>query len=303
MKGSLHSYMKVGVVLGMSFPDAAQGGEPFLKALEKVAEDDFFSMVEIGRVKQESIRKRALQLISLSRLEVGFSGAATLIQGNYDLNHFEEAKRREAVQVAMACYDEAREMGAQVFSLISGRNPPDGRDEAIRRLIQSLREIGAYARSRGEIPIVLETFDCEIDKCCLVGPSSDALKVAEEITKQYPQFSLMVDLSHLPLLHEEPRESLRILRGYIGHIHLGNCVLADKEHPAYGDTHPPFGIPGGATDVQEVADFLKALFEIGYLGENRRRQVSLEVKPGAVDEADAVLAGSKRVLLEAWAQI
>jgi sugar phosphate isomerase/epimerase len=303
MKGLLQSYMKVGVVLAMSFPEAAQEGEPFLGSLRKIATDDFFSVVEIAKVRDLSIRKNALQILSLSRLEVGFSGASALMGGRHNLNAFEEGKRREAVQVAVASYEEAREMGAQFFSLISGLRPSDRREEALALLVQSLKEICAHAQAKGKMPIVLETFDCEIEKRCLIGPSSDALWVAREVSKGYPEFSLMLDLSHLPLLREKPVESLRTLKGHIGHIHLGNCVLADENHPAYGDSHPPFGIPGGENDVNQVADFLKGLFEVGYLGEGRRPRISLEVKPRPGDDADAILAGSKRVLLEAWARI
>ena len=197
----------------------------------------------------------------------------------------------------------ARILPVIFFSLISGPDPVDRREEAFALLVQSLREICAHAEKSEKIPIVLETFDCEIEKRCLIGPSSDALRLVNDVSRDFPQFSLMLDLSHLPLLHERPTESLRILKGHIGHIHLGNCVLADKNHPAYGDSHPPLGIPGGENDVDEVADFLKGLFEVGYLGEGRRPRVSLEVRPRPGDDADAVLAGSKRVLLEAWARI
>jgi sugar phosphate isomerase/epimerase len=294
--------MKVGVVLGMSFPGAVEGGEPFLEALQKIAEDEFFDLVEIASLKEEAIRKRARELIGSSRLQVGFSGAATLLPGKYNLNAFEEEKRNEAVKVALSAYDEAREMGARFFSLISGPNPADRRAEAMRPLIQSLKEICDYARSRGEMPILLETFDCEIDKCCLIGPSPDALEIANVVAKEYPKFSLMLDLSHLPLLGEKPAESVRLLAGHIGHIHLGNCVLSDRSHPAYGDSHPPFGLAAGENDVEEVADFFRALLEVGYLREDLRPWVSLEVKPRPGQDPDAVLAGSKRVMKEAWAR-
>jgi len=303
MKASLHSCMRVGTVLAMSFPEAAQGGEAFLRALQKIAEDEFFDLVEIAPLREEAIRKGARELIKSSHLQVGFSGAAALLSGKYDLNAFEEEKRKEAVRVALSAYDEAKEMGAQFLALISGPNPPDGRKEAMRLLVQSLKEIGAHARGRGEIPIFLETFDCEIDKCCLIGPSADALQIAKEVVKEVPKFGLMLDLSHLPLLREDPRESLRLLAGWIGHVHLGNCVLSDRKHPAYGDSHPPFGIPGGANDVGEVARFFQALLEVGYLKEGLRPWVSLEVKPRPGEDPDAVLAGSKRILLEAWAEV
>jgi sugar phosphate isomerase/epimerase len=303
MKESLHSYMKVGTVLAMSFPEAAEEGEPFLRALREVAEDDFFSVVEMAKVKDPATRRSALQILALSRLEVGFSGGFALMTGRHNLNAFEEVKRKEAVQVAVAAYDEGREMGAQFFSLLSGVRPSDRREEALALLVQSLREICAHAEERGNIPIVLETFDCEIEKRCLIGPSIDALRVANEVGKDYAAFSLMLDLSHLPLLNEKPAESLRVVKGRIGHIHLGNCVLRDRGHLAYGDSHPPFGISGGENDVDEVADFFRGLLEVGYLKEGQRPRISLEIRPRPGDDADAILAGSKRVLLDAWARV
>jgi hypothetical protein len=35
--------------------------------------------------------------------------------------------------------------------------------------------------------------------------------------------------------------------------------------PGYGDQHPRFGFPGGENGVEELAAFLRGLFEIGYL--------------------------------------
>ncbi|MDH7500106.1 MAG: TIM barrel protein, partial [candidate division NC10 bacterium] len=245
---------------------------------------------------------KARELINSSRLQVGLSGGAALLTGKHNLNAFEEEKRKEAVSVALSSYDEAKEMGARFFAVISGPHPAEGRKEAMRLLVKSLKEIGAYARERGAIPLFLETFDWDIDKCCLIGPSSDALQIAREVAQEIPQFALMLDLSHLPLLREDPGESVRLLAGWIGRVHLGNCVLSDRSHPAYGDQHPPFGIRGGANDVEEVAQFFRALLEVGYLREGRRPFISLEVKPRPGEDPDAVLAGSKRVLLEAWAK-
>lgn len=301
MKTTLHSHMKVGVVLEMAFP-GAQGGEPFLEALEKIARDDFFSLVEIGRIQEESIRRRAFGILSASRLEMGFSGAGALLRGKYDLNSFDEPRRKEAVEVAKAAYDEGREMGSHFFALLSGSNPPDRREEAMGLLIQSLREICDHAQSRDAIPIFLETFDSEIEKRCLIGPSTDALHVAREVARTYPRFQLMLDLSHLPLLKELPADSLRLLKDHLGHVHIGNCVMRDMGHRAYGDTHPPLGIPGGENDVDQVVDFLRGLFEIGYLERGRRARVTLEIKPLPGDDPDIILAGSKRALEEAWAR-
>ncbi|KKL13298.1 hypothetical protein LCGC14_2527180, partial [marine sediment metagenome] len=56
---------------------------------------------------------------------------------------------------------------------------------------------------------------------------------------------------------------------------------------AYGDEHPVFGTPGGENDVDELAEFFKALLEAGYnLGGSRftvfRRIIVPYAMPGIV---------------------
>ena len=63
------------------------------------------------------------------------------------------------------------------------------------------------------------------------------------------------------------------------HAHIGNCVVKDRGHALYGDLHPRFGIAGGENGVAEVADFLRELLAIGYIGEGKQNVVAFEVKP------------------------
>ena len=77
--------------------------------------------------------------------------------------------------------------------------------------------------------------------------------------------------------------------------------MKDKNHPAYGDKHPPFGLSAGENDVEEVKLFLKALMDIGYIGEGKQNVVAFEVKPLPGQSAEVVVANAKRTLMEAWA--
>jgi len=88
----------------------------------------------------------------------------------------------------------------------------------------------------------------------------------------------MLDLSHLPLQGETSKEALQVIKDHVMHIHIGNCVKKEG-HPAYGDQHPRFGLPGGENDVPEIVEFLRELFHIGYLGEGKRPVVAFEVNP------------------------
>ena len=79
--------------------------------------------------------------------------------------------------------------------------------------------------------------------------------------------------------------------------------MRDRAHPAYGDQHPRFGIEGGENDTPQVVEFLRVLFDIGFLGGTERPFLSFEVKPMAGETSEGVIAGTKRVFAEAWAQL
>jgi sugar phosphate isomerase/epimerase len=150
----------------------------------------------------------------------------------------------------------------------------------------------------------METFDRTIDKKCLMGPSPLAADFCKAIRADYPDFGLMYDLSHMPLLSETPENSLGVLKDYLVHIHVGNGVL-NPETPGYGDQHPRFGWPGGANDTPQVTEFIRGLFKAGYLKENSatRPWVGFEVKPQSADEPSSlVIANAKRVWAEAWSR-
>jgi hypothetical protein len=160
---------------------------------------------------------------------------------------------------------------------------------------KSLRQLGQMlGRSHEVVRQVLAKY----------SPSQDGLLPENaEVRRHYPNFGLIIDLSHLPLLGESVEHALRIARNYLVHVHIGNCVIRDKNHPAYGDKHPRFGIPGSENDVGELRLFLKSLLDIGYIGEGKQNIVAFEVKPQSGESPEVVIANAKRTLMEAWTKL
>jgi hypothetical protein len=115
---------------------------------------------------------------------------------------------------------------------------------------------------------------------------------------------LIYGLSHLPLPFEQSAAALSRLKDYLVHIHVGNAVVTPGV-PGYGDLHPRFGWPGGANDMPELAEFLRGLFAIGCLREGAARPwVGFEVKPqGPGETSELVIAGTKRVWMDAWSRV
>jgi sugar phosphate isomerase/epimerase len=304
MQESMYKFMKVGLIHFMAYPETMRGEGPTLETLQKIAEDDFFTAVEVSWIKDAKIREKAKKLLEMSHLTVAYGAQPRLLTNHLNLNSFDQEERKKAVEEIKAGVREAYEIGAKCLAFLSGKDPGEGkRDQASQLLISSIQEICEFAKSQGNLRIALEIFDREIDKKCLIGPANEAKIVAEEVRKGFDNFGLMVDLSHLPLLNETPAQAIMPIKDYLVHAHMGNCIMRDKEHPGYGDQHPRFGIEGGENDVKELVTFLRVLMDIGFLNHQNPPIVSFEVKPLAGETSEVVIANAKRVLKEAWAKV
>ena len=304
MQDSIYKFMKVGLIHFMAYPQVMKGEGPILETLQKIAEDDFFTAVEVSWIKDAKVREKAKKLLEVSHLTVAYGAQPRLLVKKLNLNSFDEAERQEAVDEVKAGVDEAYEIGAKSLAFLSGTDPGgQEREQALKLLISSAKEICDYAESKGDLGITLEVFDQEIEKKCLIGPAKDARMVAEEVREKFDSFGLMVDLSHLPLLGETPAQAIMPIKDYLVHAHMGNCILKDKKHPGYGDQHPRFGIAGGENDVEELKVFLRVLLDVGFLNYQNPPIVSFEVKPLAGESSEVIIANAKRVLREAWARV
>ncbi|HHY98683.1 MAG TPA: sugar phosphate isomerase/epimerase [Firmicutes bacterium] len=304
MRDNIYKYVKVGIIHFMAYPQVMKGEGPILETLTRIAEDPYFNAVEISWIKDPETRKAARQALDTAHMTVAYGAQPRTLTTGLDINSLDSAVREKTIQTLKEGIDEAYEMGACGLAFLSGKYPgKDKEDAACEALIDSIKQLCAHAKAKGDMRVVLEIFDRDIEKKALVGPNDIALRIAEGVKKEFDNFGLMVDLSHLPLLRQTPHEALVPVKDHLVHVHIGNAVVKDPSHPAYGDAHPRFGIPGGENDVKELVDFLKVLFEIGYLNESEPRIVSFEVKPLPGESSELVIANAKRTLNEAWARL
>ncbi len=303
MQDSLVKYMKVGLVHFMAYPSTLKGEGPVVETIKKVALDEYFTAIEITTIKDNEVRQKVKQMLETSHMTVTYGAQPRLLTTGLNINDLNEEGRQKALANLKEGIDEAYEVGAVAFAFLSGRYEEATKEESYQALVKSTKEICAYAKSKGGMRISLEVFDYDVDKKSLIGPADLALRYAKEIREEHDHFGLMVDLSHIPLIHETIEESLLPVKDYIVHAHIGNCVVKSPDLPAYGDVHPRFGFPNGENDVQEVVDYLKVLLDIGYLNTENPPIVSFEIKPFGDEDADIVIANAKRTLNEAWARV
>lgn len=305
MEEPLSRFARVGIIHPMLWPEVSGGEGPILETLERLVADTFFQAVEVTTMADEETRLAARRLCEVGRVAVAFAAQPVLLRSHLSLNDPDDAARARAVEAVKGAIDQAYSLGAEACAVLSGPDPgPADRARATDLLVDSLKWLCDYSAQKGGLRVELETFDRKpFGKNCLIGPNAEAAEVAGKVRAQFPSFGLLVDLSHLPLQEESPRQAVRAVGDYLTHAHIGNCIVEDPAHEAYGDAHPRFGIPGGENDAGELAEFLRELLDCGFLDPERRPIVSFEVKPLRGESVEALIAGSKRTLLEAWAMV
>ena len=310
MQEPIAKYFHAGLIHPMAYPQVIKGDGPILETLKKILDDVYFGAVEVTWMQDSSVRAEAARMLKCAHMDVVFAGQPPLLTQKLDLNSADESERGKAVDQCKNSVDQAYELGARILALLSGPDPADGnRKAATDRLADSLIQICSYASAKGNgrpLTVSLETFDRTIDKKCLIGPTDEAVALAERVKARCPNFGLTVDLSHQPLLDESINQMVIKAGEHLVHAHIGNCVMRDTSSPAYGDQHPAFGCECGENDVDEVAEFLKVLMDIGFFKKEVPTSmpvVSFEVKPLPGEDSEVVVAGAKRVLNEAWLKI
>jgi sugar phosphate isomerase/epimerase len=303
MKESMYKYFQPGLIHFMAFPSVMKGEGPIVETVKKIACDDYFTAIEVTWMKDPQVRKEVKKIIETSHMVLAYGAQPRLLTTGMNINDLNEEGRQKAVISLKEGIDEAYELGAKGFAFLSGKYEEATKEQSFQALIKSTNELCEYATSKGDLKIVLEIFDFDIDKKSLIGPAPLAKKYAQEIRKKYSNFGLMVDLSHLPLLRETAEQSILAIKDYLVHAHIGNAVVKDKNLEAYGDMHPRFGFPKSENDVDELVEFLQVLMKVGFLNTKNPPILSFEVKPWGDEDPELVIANAKRTLNIAWARL
>ena len=300
MEKSMRRYMRVGTILHVSYKQLGSGEGPILECLKKIVTDPYFEVVEVAHMKDAEVRKAAADMIARGHMTSSYGGQGRMLGAGLNINDLNEEGRQKALASLKEGIDEAYEMGVEDFAFLAGRYEEETKEESFQALLKSTRELCEYAKSKGDMPVLCEVFDYDIAKKSLIGPVDMVKRYAETICAEYDNFGLMVDLSHIPMLHETIEESRLPVQQYIRHAHMGNTVIKSPECPAYGDEHPRFGFPNSENDVEELAAYLRLLLKIGFLNEKKRPIVSFEIKPFGEEDPEVCLANAKRTLDLAW---
>ena len=303
--------MDIGLVQFMAFPIIKDEG-PILESARHLAGDDFWDVLEVRRSEQAGIHAELKAIAEQAGMKIGVGAQPGLLLNQLSLNDPDEDGRSAAIEEVKKSIDAAYEMDARIVACLTGKDPDcdDERERQLDLLVDSLAQLCRYSQDKAQDYVAwvsVETFDFDVDKACLLGPTERAADVMDRLKGDgVANVGLTIDLSHIPMLREDYAETLALAGDHLIHVHVGNCVCADEGLPGYGDNHPRFGYPGGENGVAELKTFLEALTYSGYFRSEvptGKPVVSFEVKPMPEEDAEIVLAQTKRVFRRAWAML
>lgn len=301
--------MKMGIVHPMLFPETMLGEGPVLETIERIVKDPFFECIEVSWIKNDRVKKTVAYLLKMAQIDIVYTLGPVAYAKHLNPHALETKERRRSIGEIKRSVDEALSLDARIFQMIGGPDPgPMKRKEAKKYFAESLSEVCQYAsvnRGSHNMIVSVENLDRDIHKKFLIGPTSEAVEVIQAVRRDVPNIGLTLDLAHLPLLSEASETAVTTAKGCLAHVHLGNCILRDKNHARFGDTHPPLGVEGGEVGVYELAEFLRALVKIGFFAaiNDDRPIVSFEMVPSQGDSPEVLIAATKRVFSRAWSRV
>lgn len=300
MQKSLNQFARLGMVHHMLYPACMTDPDDHVRTLTQFVQrndiETFDCCLPYGQQRQEQLIKA---IRCCGKTDIVF---ATHLYPARKIS-FASPLSQDQAQARMIVEDLIRQavaIGASGFIFPScGPRPSQATSENYAAFADFLKWLCPLLASHG-MTAQLEPFDMEIDKCFLYGPTAKCVDLIESLRPEISNLRIELDVAHLPLMGEDITEAIHTVAPYLSRVHLGNCVLKDKSHPRYGDTHPPVGYEAGEIDIPELVIALTALLEVGFLNEENRGSLLLEMTPWPGKTAEETVADSMRRLHKAW---
>lgn len=173
--------------------------------------------------------------------------------------------------------DVALAASAKKIVIGSGADVPQAREAAVERFTRLMEDVHTYIP--GDVTLTLEPTDRDVDKRFLFGPVDETVRfIASMREGGFKNFGMLLDMGHIPLMHTTIGQAVRTANDCLEHVHLGNCILKNPQHPLYGDRHPALNVEYGEYAETQVFEMTRALDASGYFKRERPASVSFEMR-------------------------
>ncbi len=288
----------------------AKSGLNTVESTKALVNDSFFGAIEgnwqAGGIEREELK----QIFQIGLVEPIFCIGGIMRRQSINPHDFDRENRERSLRRLEKLIDQAYALNAKQIVLCSGSDVgPERRESAKEIFAETLSHLCRYAVEHAPAEplwLGLEHFDREFDQKRLLGPSAETAAFIDELARDHFNIGITLDLSHLKQLGEEIRPAVRAVKRHLIHVHIANCGVDPRYPELCGDTHPRFGIEGGAVTVEDVITFLDEIANQAYLSKKvptRLPVISFEIKPVAGEDPLGLIANGKRVLAEAVQRI
>lgn len=172
--------------------------------------------------------------------------------------HPDPAVRQRTIDRYLREFDYALRLGCKKIVVGSGPDYPDDREAAIERYVETmcclLRQLPE------DVIVTLEPTDRDIDRFYLFGKVAETADCIHAVRAAgCTNFGMLLDMGHIPLMHETFESSIAGLGDTLDHLHIASCLLDDPNHPLYGDKHIAWGEPGSIYTPEDGITFLRMI--------------------------------------------
>lgn len=296
----LRDYVKLGLNHHLLFANVIQeNSREHYETVRILTEDSRFDVLDMWIPEDEPWRTRTIDLVKGSGKEVFYNCGNRAGKPSLAPASLETEKQEYTWAVYRDELARAKAIGATKVITNSGPNNLERRAEAFDLLVDFYVEM---CRSVPEMLILIEPTDWDVSKKKLIGSSLEAAEICRRVAARgCSNMASMVDMCHVPLMHETLSKAMADTGKWLGHIHLGNCILKDRAHKFFGDKHVPIGIDGGEYGMKDIAELFRLGLDAGYFSKERRGSASIEIRtmPGDDDPAET-LNRCYDMVCEAW---
>lgn len=273
---SYQEYIKIGLNHHLLYRKRISGSKDHLETLKEVMRENRLEILDLWIVEEEPYKTEEIKLLKDCGRDIYYNVGSRKGKESAQPCTLSLEKRKYSLDFYKDEISRGLEAGCKKIITNSGADVPDHRGEAFEALIEFYCEICKFVPK--DVLIMVEPTDRDVDKKKFIGPSSSAVILSKRIHEAGCQnFTSMIDMCHLPLMGETIENAMEVSKGYIGHIHLGNCILKDRNNPLYGDKHPAWGLKGSEYDVEDITKLIQTGMDMGYFKKEKRGSASFEM--------------------------
>jgi hypothetical protein len=86
MKANIKSFMRVGLIHFMAYPETMKGEGPIVETLTEILKDDYFDFLEISWIKDDQTRENARDLIKQCHIGLAYGSQPRVLTTGLDIN-------------------------------------------------------------------------------------------------------------------------------------------------------------------------------------------------------------------------